>query len=160
MAAVAWKQFGGIMPRLDPKRMPDHGAQVAINCDLRAATLNPVKQTSFIWTPTKAGTKKTIYRFGENVGDESLYWFTWTDDVHVVRTQISGDTTERTIFTGDSAFGHPRWTNATLALTGGGSQRHAPMSTYTLPSRATSARRACRWRCPSRTASRSRSRGS
>lgn len=114
------KPFGGIMPRLDPRLLPQHGAQTAINCDLRNGALSALRQTSFVWTPTKAGTKQTIYRFGETVNDESLYWFTWADDVDVVRGQIASDTTERTFFTGDSAFGHPRWTDATLALTGGG----------------------------------------
>jgi hypothetical protein len=126
----SWKQFGGIMPRLDPRRMPDHAAQTAINCDLRSATLQAFKTHSFVWTPTKAGVKQTIYRFGETVSDESLYWLTWTADVDVARTQISGDTTERTIFTGDPAFGHPRWTDATLALTGGGSDY--PIASYRL----------------------------
>lgn len=127
---LQWKIFGGIQPRLDPRRMPEHGAQTATNCDLRSATADGLKSTTFIWTPTKAGVKKTIYRFGELVSDESLYWFTWTDDVDVIRCQISGDTTERTLFTGDSAFNHPRWTNATLALTGGGS--NYPIASYRL----------------------------
>jgi hypothetical protein len=127
---LAIKAFGGIMPRLDPRRLPNHGALVAVNCDLKSATLAPLKQTSFVWTPTKAGTKQTIYRFGETVNDESLYWFTWADDVDVVRGQIASDTTERTFFTGDSAFGHPRWTDATLALTGGGT--NYPIASYRL----------------------------
>lgn len=128
---IAWKIFGGIKPLLDPRRMPEYAAQVATNCDLRSATVDGLKTHTFIWTITKTGTpKKTIYRFGETVSDESLYWFTWVDDVDVVRCQISGDTTERTIFAGDTAFGHPRWTNATLALTGGGS--NYPIASYKL----------------------------
>jgi len=127
---IVWKQFGGIAPLLDPRRLPAHGAQTAENTDLRSATIDALKGTTFIWTPTKAGTKLTIYRFGESGNDESLYWFTWTDDVDVVRCQISGDTTERTLFAGDSAYNHPRWTNATLALTGGGTDY--PIASYRL----------------------------
>lgn len=127
---LQWKVFGGIQPRLDPRRMPEQAAQTAMNCDLRSATVDGLKTTAFVWTPTKAGVKKTIYRFGELVSDETLYWLTWTDDVDVIRCQISGDTTERTLFTGDSTYGHPRWTNATLALTGGGS--NYPIASYKL----------------------------
>lgn len=127
---LQWKVFGGIQPRLDPRRMPEQGAQTALNCDLRSATVDGLKTTSFVWTPTKAGVKKTIYRFGELVSDETLYWLTWTDNVDVIRCQISGDTTERTLFTGDTAYNHPRWTNATLALTGAGTDY--PKASYRL----------------------------
>jgi len=78
--------------------------------------LRPWKQPLDIVTPSKAGTKKTIYRFGENETSESNYWLTWTTDVDVVRAPLDNDTTERTYFTGDS---YPKVTNYTRALTGG-----------------------------------------
>jgi hypothetical protein len=112
--------IGGVYPKLDPVNLPPHGAQVAVDCFLSNGTLRGLRQPSYVWTTTKAPVPKTIYRFGQNVTDETQYWFHWSDVVDVVKGQIFGDTAEKTYFTGDSAFGHPRWTNSTLALTGGG----------------------------------------
>jgi hypothetical protein len=76
---------------------------------------------------TKSGSIKSIYRFDQSETDEDKNWFHWTDDVDVVQGFISGDTTERTYYTGD---GVPKVTNNVLALTGGGT--NYPVSSYTL----------------------------
>lgn len=123
------RAFSGIAPRLDPRRLGDLNAQTAKNCDLRSGTLRALNGTSAVWPLTKAGTIKTIYRFGQTVSDESLYWFHWPDEVDVARGQIAGDTDERTYFAGDSTFGHPRVTKASIALTGGTTY---PMASYRL----------------------------
>lgn len=126
---IALRAFSGIAPRLDPRRLGDANAQVALNCDLRNGTLRALRGTSAVWDLTKAGTIRTIYRFGQTISDESLYWFHWTDDVDVCRGQIAGDTDERTYFTGDSTYGHPRVTKASIALIGG---TDYPMASYRL----------------------------
>ena len=61
---------------------------------------------------------KTIYRYGQDVASDSLYWFHWADDVCVVRGPIAADTTERTYFTGDSTFPTPRMTVFDVATSG------------------------------------------
>jgi hypothetical protein len=114
---IAQRIFSGIAPRLDPRRLGETNAQTATNCDLRNGTLRALRGTSAVWTPPKTGPIRTIYRFGQTITDESLYWFHWADDVDVVRGQIAGDTDERTYFAGDSAWGHPRVTKASIALT-------------------------------------------
>lgn len=129
MAQIAIKSFGGVAPKLDPVRLPDYAAQTALNCNLDNGTLRPLAGTSVTATPTKVGTKVTIYRFGQNGSDESLHWFHWLDDVDVVRGQIVGDTEERTYYTGDSTFGHPRVTKSSIALIGG---TNYPMQSYRL----------------------------
>lgn len=126
---VTHQIFSGIAPRLDPRRIGETNAQTALNCDLRNGTLRALRGTSAVWTLTKPGTIKTIYRFGQTLSDESLYWFHWTDDVDVARGQIAGDTDERTYYTGDSTYGHPRVTKASIALTGG---TNYPMASYRL----------------------------
>lgn len=113
---LAIKSFMGIAPRLDARRIPDTAAQTANNCDLRNGVLRALRGTSSVWTPTKTGNIRTIYRFGQTGTDESLYWFHWTDDVDVVKGQIANDVDERTYFAGDSNYGHPRVTKASLAL--------------------------------------------
>ena len=126
---IAHRIFSGIAPRLDPKRLGESNAQIAVNCDLRNGTLRALRGTAAVWALTKPGTIRTIYRFGQTISDESLYWFHWTDDVDVARGQIAGDTDERTYFTGDSAYGHPRVTKASIALAGGTTY---PMASYRL----------------------------
>lgn len=126
---LAIRAFGGIAPKADPRRLPDYAAQIATNCRLDNGVLRAYDGTSFTNTPTKVGTKRTIYRFGQTGNDETLYWFHWLDDVDVVKGQIAGDTEERTYFTGDSTFGHPRVTKASIALIGG---TNYPMQSYRL----------------------------
>ena len=126
---IALRAFSGIAPRVDPRRLGEINAQVALNCDLRNGTLRALRGTSAVAALTKPGTIRTIYRFGQTIGDESLYWFHWADDVDVARGQIAGDVDERTYFTGDSAYGHPRVTKASIALAGG---TNYPMASYRL----------------------------
>lgn len=126
---IALRGFSGIAPRLDPKGLGPVQAQVARNCDLRNGSLRALRGTTSVWALTKGGTIKTIYRFGQNLTDETQYWFHWTDDVDVVKGQIADDTEERTYFTGDSVYGHPRVTKASIALTGG---TNYPMQSYRL----------------------------
>jgi hypothetical protein len=116
MTVIALRTFSGMNQGVNPEILPDDAAQNALNTKLIYGDLRPWKVPLTIATPTKAGTKQTIYRFGENGTDESQYWFSWTTDVNIVRAPIDNDTTERTYYTGD---GYPKVTNATRALTGG-----------------------------------------
>jgi len=114
MTTIVLRTFNGMVKGLNPELLGDEFAQDAVNTKLIYGDLRPWKETQTITTPTKAGTKQTIYRFGENETDESRYWFTWTTDVDVVRAPIDNDTTERTYFTGD---GYPKVTTAARATT-------------------------------------------
>ena len=77
-------------------------AQNAVNTKLLSGELEAFHDLSSIVTPSKAGTKKTIYRFGQDVTNEAQYWFHWTSDIDVVRGPINGDTSERTYWTGEA----------------------------------------------------------
>jgi hypothetical protein len=113
--------FRGEIPLLEPHLLPENGAQVAVNCRLKSGSVHPLRQTTFVWTPTKAGTKKTIYRFG------GQYWFHWIADVDVLRGPIAGDAAEATYFTGD---GVPKVTDSSIAVQGGGT--NYPTNSYIL----------------------------
>lgn len=126
MALITIRPFSGMAPVINPQALPVEMAQNAVNAKLIYGDLRPWRQPEFVITPSKSGTKKTIYRWGENETSELLYWFSWTSDVDVVRAPIADDTTERTYFTGD---GVPKVTNSTLALTGGTGY---PVSSYNL----------------------------
>lgn len=126
MPGLFLKQFSGEVPRCSATLLGATQAQKAHNCNLDSGALRAWKDNQFVVTPSKSGTKLTIYRFGQDVTDETKYWFHWTTDVDCVRGPIAGDVTERTYFTGD---GVPKVTNNDIALAGGTSY---PMAAYTL----------------------------
>lgn len=112
-------EFSGIAPVTPPRYLGANQAQIARNCVSWRGPLRALLGTSQIVALAKAGTNISIYRFGEDVADESLYWFHWDSDVDVVRGFIDGDTSERTLYSGD---GEPRVTDNVLALTGAGGE--------------------------------------
>lgn len=116
MASLQIKSFGGIAPKVPPRYLQDTMAQTASNAIVFNGSLQPLKGVgSAVATLTKSGTPMTIYRFGQNTLSDSQYWFHWTTDVNVCRSQIAGDTSEWTFFTGD---GVPKATYASIALSG------------------------------------------
>ena len=116
MALVQIKSFGGITPRISPRLLDNSMAQTAVNCTVYAGTLIPLKGlASAVATLTKTGTPATIYRFGQDTVSDADYWFHWTTDVDVVRSQINGDTSEWTFYTDGTL---PKATYSALALSG------------------------------------------
>jgi hypothetical protein len=117
MPVLSIKSFGGIAPKVPARLLQDTQAQVAINCPVFNGSLLPLANVgSSLYTLTKQGVPKTIYRFGQDTDSDVSYWFHWTKDVDVCRGQIAGDTSEWTFFTGD---GGPRATYNALALAQG-----------------------------------------
>jgi len=119
MSFIRIKGFMGEIPRLAKRLLPANNAQIARNCDLQSGELRPLKNNLFENTPTKVGTKLSIYKW-------LTFWFHWTFDVDVAKSPIAGDTTERVYITGD---GVPKMTFSPAATTGG---TDYPEITYTL----------------------------
>lgn len=118
MALVQIKTFGGISPKVPPRYLNDNQAQVALDCAVFSGALYPFPNVgSTAATLTKVGTPKTIYRFGQAAPSDTNYWFHWTTDVDVARSQIAGDTSEWTFYT-DGV--QPKATYSTIALSGSG----------------------------------------
>jgi len=116
MAVLTIKSFGGIAPVVPPRYLKDNQAQTAMNCPMWNGSLQPLADTgSTVYNLTKSGTPKTIYRFGQDNPSDTDYWFHWTTDVDVCRSQIAGDVSEWTFFTGDGA---PKATFNNIALSG------------------------------------------
>lgn len=121
MTGFVIKNFGGVIPRLGPRLLPNNGAQTAQNVKLFSGELRSWQKTTAVNTPSKTGTLKSMYRMYTTASD---VWLAWTDDVDAVRGPIAGDTSFKLYFTGDtttatnSAAG-PRKTNLALARTGG-----------------------------------------
>ena len=116
MAVIPIKSFGGIAPKVPPRYLQDTMAQTALNAVVFNGSLQPLSNVgAAVATLTKTGTPLTIYRFGQDSVSDSQYWFHWTSDVDVCRSQVSGDTSEWTFYTGDGA---PKATYAQIALAG------------------------------------------
>lgn len=118
--------FTGMVPRVSARLLANNQAQNAINAKLLSGELEALKDAASVVTPSKVGTKLSIYRFGQDVVNEAQYWFHWTDDVDVARGPINNDTSERTYWTGET---EPRVTDNAIALTGG---TDYPMAWYKL----------------------------
>lgn len=119
MAGFRLRAFRGTVPRLARRLLQPNQAQSAKNGRLFSGELRAFGGLTTVNTPTKVGTKLSIYRWGAVPGNAaSGYWFHWTSDVNVARGPIAGDTLERTYWTGDGAY--PKVTDASLATAGGG----------------------------------------
>lgn len=113
---ISERLFLGEVPQRDPELLSGGLSVVSQNTKLQRGSLQPWRSPSFVATPTKAGVKKTIYRFDQASPTDTQFWFTWTTDVDCVKAPIAEDTTERTYFTGD---GYPKKTDNVLSQTGG-----------------------------------------
>lgn len=118
MAVIKISSFAGISPKTPPRYLQDSQAQTALNCPVFSGSLQPLEDVgSSILTLPKTGTPKSIYRYGQDTVADNNYWFHWGSDVDVCRSQIAGDVSEWTFFTGD---GGPKSTYNSLALGSGG----------------------------------------
>ena len=118
MALVQIKNFGGISPKVPPRYLDDSQAQIALDCAVFSGALFPFPTVgATAATLTKVGTPKTIYRFGQSAPSDTNYWFHWTTDVDVARSQLANDNSEWTFYT-DGV--QPKATYAALALSGSG----------------------------------------
>ena len=116
MAVLKISSFGGISPATPPRYLQESEAQTAMNCPVFQGSIQPLSDVgSSSTTLTKQGTPLSIYRFGQDTVSDNNYWFHWTQDVDVCRSQIAGDVSEWTFFTGD---GGPKATYNSLALSG------------------------------------------
>ena len=116
MAGFSLKNFGGIAPIVPARYLQDNQAQTALNCPVFQGSIQSLSDIgSSVATLDKSGTIQTIYRFGQDTLSDSQYWFHWTTDVDVARSQIAGDTSEWTFFTGD---GIPKATYASIGTSG------------------------------------------
>lgn len=116
MAVFSIKSFGGIAPVVPPRYLQDNQAQTAMNCPVFQGSIQAIADLgSSVANLPKTGTIKSLYRFGQDTISDSNYWFHWTTDVDVARSQIAGDTSEWTFFTGDGA---PKATYSSIAISG------------------------------------------
>ena len=116
MAVFSIKSFGGIAPIVPARYLQDNQAQTALNCPVFQGSIQTLTDVGAkVADLQKTGTIQSIYRFGQDTVSKNNYWFHWNSDVDVCRSQIAGDVSEWTFFTGDGA---PKATYNSLALSG------------------------------------------
>ena len=97
MAVIRLKGFGGIIPRTEPKLLPDNAAQTAENVRLIRGRLE--SWYAALNTTTVTAGAKTIYLWRR--GDLTTQWLEWTADVDVIASPIAEDQYSRIFYTGD-----------------------------------------------------------
>lgn len=107
--------FGGLIPRLSDRLIPDNAARVATNVKLYSGELSPIKEPLLIFQTSHASALQAFSRMPDGAGST---WLGFTADTDVVRAPIAGDTTGRRYYT--SSAHEPRVTNLAMAKSGGG----------------------------------------
>jgi hypothetical protein len=103
--------MSGIAPAIAPHMLATNQARIAQNCRLWSGGLEPIRDYSLTYATGMAGPLKSIYRFLSGSATDDKYWFAWDKEVNVVKGAVSGDTDERTYFTGT---GRPRKTSISI----------------------------------------------
>ncbi len=98
MPHIFINQFQGVAPRIDERLLAPSQGQTADNIRLTSGALQSWRETVLVDTPAKTGTLQTIYLYQ---GTGSDLWLHWTQDVNVVKSPISDDTTDRIYWTGE-----------------------------------------------------------
>lgn len=101
MAAFATKDFGGEIPRQDPRNLPPNMAEVSVNCDLAAGPLDGLSQPEYIVDLSGAPYPvRKAWRFpGPNVGDPALWVPLPSEFSSVCRSPLANDTLNRVYWT-------------------------------------------------------------
>jgi hypothetical protein len=95
---VAWvvKDFGGMIPRQDPRLLPDTMAETSINCDLAAGPLDGLPQPEFIIDLGASGAPYPVrkaYRLPDPTASDPDVWMALPSEFSsVVRSPLANDT--------------------------------------------------------------------
>ena len=116
--------FTGMIPKLAPRLLPDTAAQTATNIKMVSGNLKPWLIPLSVATPSKGGTKTSIYKVHSDGTD---YWLHWVNyDVNVCESPIANDDFVRIYWTGD---GVPKMAPLSVAISGGTGY---PVASYAL----------------------------
>jgi hypothetical protein len=111
MAVIRVVGFKGENRALQPLLLDDMVGVTSTNQKTGRGDLRPWNAP--LTVATVGSGRQTIYRMGRDTPSDTNYWLSWTTVVDVVRGYNSGDTAERTYYSGS---GGPKWTDTTKAL--------------------------------------------
>lgn len=144
MAVIGLKAFGGMQPFVQPRLLPESGAQSAVDVLLDSGAIRPMAGTTTLKALTSAN-PRTIYRYRPqataDTTPENQFWLEFPGDVDVARSPVVDDSFDRLYWTdgtqpryavdtqltvgstlpGSSFFlGIPRPANTPMVAAGGG----------------------------------------
>jgi len=115
MFAVKITPFGGMLPKVGKRLLPEAASFIANNLKLISGEMRPLRAPFLIAEPNKPTPSLTIYQARNGITEQA--WFSWPFDVDVVRAPLSVDVESRYYWTGD---GTPKFATYTNAVLGGG----------------------------------------
>ena len=103
MASIKLQTFGGVLPQVSSRLLPDTSATIAENARLDSGRLAAWRAPLAINDHNNAAfnvpsNTRTIYRHRDRAGNS--YWLVWTTDVHAVASPIAEDPFDRLYWTG------------------------------------------------------------
>jgi hypothetical protein len=115
MFAKKISPFGGMLPKIGNRLLPDFNATVASNLKLQSGEIRPLRAPLLIAQPNKPMPPLAIYLARNGLSQQA--WFTWPFDVDIVRAPLSIEVESRYYWTGDGA---PKYSTYSQAVAGGG----------------------------------------
>lgn len=117
MVAIKIPTFGGLLPQVSPRLLPDTAATVATNARLDTGRLSSWRNPLVITdhnnvTFAVPGTTKTIYKHRDRQGNG--YWLIWNTEVSAVPSPIAEDPFDRLYWSGQN---YPRMAIGTEVAT-------------------------------------------
>ena len=112
MTVIKIDNFGGEMPSVSPRALPQGQAQYAGNLQAATAEFRPLRTDRTVATSSIAN-PKTVYRLARTPDggfntDMTAGWITSNQAVSYVKGQLDDDETERTYYTFDDGSAPPR----------------------------------------------------
>lgn len=112
MAMLKISQFGGMLPKVGTRILPDSAAVYAANIKLQSGTPEPISPPGLSTALTNI---TSIFLARDGTTDNS--WFSWNIDVDCVRVPLPTDVESRFCWAGDGA---PKTAKYSTAISGGG----------------------------------------
>lgn len=115
--------FGGLMPKVKPRALPEDKAQVATNLDPTSSEFRPLPNDTQMVAATGVTNPLTLYRLARVAGgayntDMTTGWVVRASDMNFVKGQDNADTTERTYASFNDGSAAPRVFDVTDMVTG------------------------------------------
>lgn len=122
MPVLKITNFGGLMPKAQPRALPDASAQTATNLQGNTSEFRPLAADTTVVATISGGVSNplSLYRFQRN-SDGSLNtvytsasnWLASAADKNYVKCQVNNDTTDRTLVSFNDGSAAPRMIDAT-----------------------------------------------
>lgn len=115
--------FGGVVPKANPRALPDDAAQIAQDLQPGTREFRPIGEDTVAVANTGVPDPLTIHRLARKADgsfnvDMSTGWIVKAADMSFAKVPINNDTTERTVATFDDGQTPPRVYDASDLVTG------------------------------------------